>query len=136
MELRLERFPSKDEATIGTLYLAGIKFCYTLEDVVRPVGIKVKGKTAIPAGRYEIIITASTRFKRDMPLLLNVPDFKGIRIHSGNTAEDTEGCILVGMDKGESSIVRSREAFNKLFDILETAFSIDEKVWITIENPV
>jgi len=136
MELRLERLPSKNEATIGTLFLAGLKFCYTLEDVVRPAGVKVKGKTAIPSGRYEIIIDMSERFKRRMPLLLNIPDFEGVRIHSGNVSEDTEGCILVGMDKGESSIVRSREAFNKLFDILETAFSIDEKVWITIENPV
>ena len=83
------------DATTGELYVDGKFVCYTLEDAIRKE--KIKGVTAIPAGTYDVIINMSTRFKRLMPLLLNVPDFEGVRIHPGNTAEDTEGCIRVGL---------------------------------------
>jgi len=69
--------------------------CYTLEDAERPV--KIKGETAIPTGTYTVIVTMSPRFKKELPLILNVPNFSGVRFHGGNTEQDTEGCPLLGM---------------------------------------
>lgn len=86
MKLELYRkFLGKDY-TIGKLYINGDYFCDVLEDTVRPEGVKLYGKTAIPYGTYDIILTYSPRFKQKLPLLLNVPNFEGIRIHSGNYA--------------------------------------------------
>lgn len=130
MELLLTRFIFNEECTIGQLEIAGRFECWTLEDVVREV--KIYGKTAIPAGAYKIIINRSNRFKRDLPLLLNVPNFEGIRIHSGNTAGHTEGCILVGQIKGQYSIARSRAAFNQLFAKMKRAFDRKETIQIKI----
>ena len=79
--------------TLGKMYIDGVDMCYTLEDVVREE--KVYGETAIPAGRYRVDVTYSNRFQCDMPLVLDVPNFEGIRIHPGNTDKDTHGCILV-----------------------------------------
>ena len=79
----------------GVMIVDGKFFGYTLEDSVRPKGVKIKGITAIQAGEYDMILSVSARFKRKMPLLLNVPNFEGIRIHGGNSHEDTDGCILV-----------------------------------------
>src|SRR3989442_1816583 len=97
MELRRKVFTSN--STIGELLINGKLECFTLEDRIRPPGVKVPGQTAIPEGSYEVIVTLSQRFKRDLPLLLNVPNFRGVRIHTGNTELDTEGCILVGAAK-------------------------------------
>ena len=69
--------------------------CYTLEDAERPV--KIKGETAIPTGTYTVIVTMSPRFKKELPLIMNVPNFSGVRFHGGNTEQDTEGCPLLGM---------------------------------------
>ena len=90
MELTLTRTDFTNDSTIGELSVNGKFECFTLEDKVRPV--KIKGMTAIPAGAYEVVINFSERFQRPLPLLLNVPNFDGIRIHAGNTAKDTEGC--------------------------------------------
>jgi len=106
--------------------------CFTLEDIVRPV--KIKNETAIPAGSYNVLITHSERFGRDMPLLENVPGYEGVRIHWGNTAKDTEGCILVGTTKDTDFIGHSRDEFASLFDKLKTAIGKGEKVTITITN--
>jgi dynactin complex subunit len=95
MLIEVKRFEFKDTHTIGKMYVDGVYECYTLEDVVRN-GTKVLGKTAIPTGEYKLIIDASVRFKQDMPHILNVPNFTGVRIHSGNTSADTDGCILLG----------------------------------------
>ena len=101
------------------MYVDGIYECYTLEDVVRN-GTKVLGKTAIPTGEYKLIIDASVRFKQDMPHILNVPDFTGVRIHSGNTSADTDGCILLGTTwAGKDFIGNSKIAYKKLFDKLK-----------------
>ena len=89
MELSLKRLWLSETTTVGTLAIDGTFECYTLEDKVREK--KIKGITAIPAGRYKVIITESPRFKRPLPLQLNVPGFEGVRIHPGNDAGDTEG---------------------------------------------
>lgn len=131
MLLTLSRDQSSDNCTLGALDVDGTFFCFTLEDVCRPAGVKIPGQTAIPPGRYEIIINWSNRFKQFLPLLLNVPYFIGIRIHSGNTAAHTEGCLLVGRTKTVNSIGQSRAAFNALFKKLSVA-SKREKIHIHI----
>tara|TARA_R110000787_G_C13056662_1_gene407239 strand:+ start:55 stop:480 length:426 start_codon:yes stop_codon:yes gene_type:complete len=84
-----------DRNIIGDLFIDGVFFCHTLEDEKRADNVKVYGKTAIPAMTYKVKVTYSPRFKRNMPLLLDVPMFKGIRIHGGNDSTNTLGCILV-----------------------------------------
>lgn len=116
MKLSVIRKSRSDDFTLGELSIDGQFFCYTVEDKVRPVGEKVFGKTAIPAGTYKVIINMSNHFKKEMPLLLNVPGFEGVRIHSGNTADDSEGCIIIGMVKTENGVGMSRVAFTKLMD--------------------
>jgi hypothetical protein len=127
--LCLERMVFTDESTIGELYIDGDFFCYTLEDTCRRN--KVPGKTAIPAGHYEIIVTQSVRFNRPMPLLLDVPNYEGIRIHTGNTALDTDGCILVGLRQGENVIYDSRKTFDLLFPEIEKRLA-KGKLYISI----
>jgi hypothetical protein len=131
----IRRVPSKNGATIGKLYINRAFFCDTLEDEVRAKFIKVPGATAIPAGEYIVILDWSSRFKREMPRLLYVSMFEGVRIHAGNTAADTEGCILVGLrdsDHGDT-ILHSRDTFNQLFDRLKAAFQ-KETICISIRN--
>ena len=119
MLIEVKRFEFKDTHTVGKMYVNGVYECYTLEDAVRN-GTKVLGKTAIPIGTYKLIIDASTRFKQDMPHILNVPDFTGVRIHAGNTSADTDGCILVGSSwTGKDFIGNSKIAYKKFFDKLK-----------------
>lgn len=137
MKLKLIRNPTNDTCTIGTLFVEAAFECFTLEDVVREhPGVqldlwKVPGKTAIPRGTYDVIIDMSARFKRELPRLLNVPGFSGVRIHPGNTAADTEGCILLGLSQAPNWIGQSRLAFDRLFTKLERAY--ERKELITIE---
>ena len=93
---------------------------------------KVYGETAIPTGIYRVIISYSNRFKKQMPLLLNVPGFAGIRIHTGNTEKDSLGCILVGKNKAVGKVLESRDTYNKLFSILQKADK-KEAIKITIK---
>ncbi len=120
-----------DISTIGNLFIENEYFCFTLEDVVREPGIKIPGKTAIPYGRYEVIIDQSKRFGRAMPHILDVPMFEGIRIHAGNKSEDVEGCIAVGFTRDKDFIGRSVLAFNQFFDQLYEGL-IKDKAFITI----
>lgn len=114
MNLRLERFEYGPDYTIGRLYIDNQYFCYTLEDKVRKV--KVPKETAIPAGKYKVVVDESSRFGREMPHILDVPNFEGVRIHSGNTKEDTEGCILLGNTwNGVGFVGQSRQAFEEFF---------------------
>ena len=121
MLIKVKRFDFKDTYTAGRMYIDDVYFCYTLEDTVRQ-GAKVYGKTAIPNGTYNLIINYSNRFARDLPLLQNVPNFTGVRIHAGNTSKDTEGCILLGKTyAGKDFIGSSRSAFNDFFTKLKQA---------------
>lgn len=142
MELKLVRKNFTQVSTIGELFIDGKFECFILEDIDRGLdqrmetgtikSIKVYGKTAIPKGRYEIAITYSNRFKKKLPLLLDVKGFEGIRIHPGNTAADTEGCLLPGTMAGENRVLNSRVAFDNLLHQLESKIN-QEKVFITVE---
>jgi hypothetical protein len=130
MEIKVIRKVFTGESTIGEMSINGTFFCYTLEDVVR-TGEKVYGKTAIPKGKYEVIVNYSNRFKQLMPLLLSVPNFEGIRIHTGNKSEDTHGCLLLGEVKGVNFIGQSKVAYGKFMAKLKTAGK-SEKIFIEI----
>jgi hypothetical protein len=138
VRIKLQRTWRGARCTIGTVYVDGKTECFSLEDVVRekdgvPVSEwKVPGETAIPEGIYGVVITPSARFKRDLPLLQNVPGFEGIRIHAGNGPDDTEGCILVGMAKTPESVTHSKQAFDALFKKIREALDAGEKVTLEI----
>lgn len=138
MILRLIREPTRDGATLGSLYLNGHWECWTLEDALReqlgqPVADwKAPGVTAIPAGRYRVTVEPSPRFQRPLPRLHDVPGFSGILIHPGNDHEDTEGCLLVGRDRHQARVLQSKVAFEALYQQLRVA---EGDIWIEIENP-
>ena len=138
MRLSLQRQPSVNDATIGALYVNGTFQCFTLEDQVRELpGVpveqwKIPGKTAIPASEYRVTVDFSNRFQRNMLHILDVPGFDGIRIHAGNTAADTEGCILVGQTKSGESIGNSRDALKELQPVIEAALAAGEEVRIQV----
>lgn len=129
MRIELVRIAFKDTYTIGKLYVDGKYFSDVLEDKDRGLDSsmteseilknKVKGQTAIPTGHYVINITYSPKYKRMMPLLLDVKGFSGIRIHSGNTAKDTEGCLIVGKNKKVGMVLESRDTYKRLFKMME-----------------
>ena len=142
MQLTLIRRPSAKGATIGQLYIDGKAECFMLEDVVRPAAApKVFGQTAIPAGTYAVIVNRSSRFSaragKDvfLPLLIGVPGYEGVRIHSGNVSADTEGCLLPGITVGPdgASVQSSRIAFGLLFTKIQVALAQHEAVKITIK---
>ena len=122
MKIEIKRLHKTENSTIGELTIDGKFECYTLEDKERD--IKIKGETAISKGTYKVIINQSNRFKRLLPLLLNVNDFEGVRIHSGNSNHDTEGCILVGKTYSIDYIGQSRKAFDSLFLKMQNAKEI------------
>ena len=134
MILTLDRKYKLPTYTIGKLYIDGEYFCDTLEDRDRGLTdgmtvseiskIKIKNETAIPTGTYKVTITYSNRFKKNMPLINDVKGFEGIRIHSGNTNQDTEGCILVGFNKVKGNVINSRDTYNKLFSVLSKSNNI------------
>lgn len=150
MELRLKRIARRETYTIGRLYVDGERFCDTIEDKDRglsqklPVSLNIakkkKGVTAIPAGRYRITLdVVSPRFSKKsayqfcggrLPRLVNVPAFDGVLIHIGNTAKDTEGCILVGQNKEVGKVLNSTATFRQLYERLQTS---KDYIYITIE---
>ena len=148
MELILERIAKRKTYTIGRLsileevideYSTGTAeryFCDTLEPTWRDYkngAYKVKGRSAIPEGRYAVVISFSPKFKQWLPILLGVPKFDGIRIHAGNTAADTEGCILVGKNRLVGQVLDSRIWLHRLKQKIVEAKSRGEPVWITIK---
>lgn len=132
MEILLRRRLSADGCTLGDLFIDGHFECMTLEDIVRD-GPKVAHETAIPAGRYQVLITRSKRFRRLLPILCDVPGFEGIRIHAGNVAADTSGCILVGSGRQSGTLGGSRSALSALQSQMAKALAKGDEVWITIE---
>lgn len=140
MKLFLKRVDGNDKRTFGKLYVNSDEECYTLEDPVRNLGPNGEGKilheTAIPAGEYNVVITMSERFGRLLPLLENVLFFTGIRIHPGNTTENTWGCILVGTTIMNDELKRgtSKIAFDRLFTKLSDALVRGEKISILITD--
>jgi hypothetical protein len=131
MKLEVVRSQCGAVCTIGELLVNGEHECFTLEDVVRPPDApKVFGETAIPYGIYSVVITYSPHFQRDLPLLVGVPQFEGVRIHPGNTAADTEGCLLVGVGRGNATITGSRVAFEALYPKIKGALDMGEEVTI------
>lgn len=150
MDIQLHRIDSTETSTYSTMEIDGKFICNTLEDVVRelpktcpntPKGIacncaeKVYGKTAIPAGTYKVILSYSNRFKRILPEICNVPHFLGIRIHTGNSSKDTEGCIIPGTWDGKNKdwVSSSTIAFNKIMELLQAATDRKEEITITIK---
>ena len=140
MKLLLKRDTFYPAVTLGTLTCGPAVF-QTLEDVVREVpgepveNWKVQGQTAIPVGDYKLIIDFSQKFQHEMPHVLDVPGFTGIRIHKGNAPEDTEGCILVGMSRGADNCIHSSKiAFDHLFELLEEAYDLGKELSISVEG--
>lgn len=137
LQLNVDRVDLGDNHTGGRLYVDGEYFCDTIEDKDRRLedgGEKIFGETCIPRGIYEVIIDHSPHFGEDLPHILNVPQFSGVRIHSGNTDKDTEGCILVG-EKGTQHgdwISNSRATFAKLFKKIQTAIDEGRKIILEI----
>lgn len=130
MKLRLERGASAHGATIGQLFVDGAEECWILEDEVRAV--KIPGQTAIPAGTYNVIVTMSARFGRELPLLEDVPNFSGIRIHPGNSPADTEGCLLPGRTRTDRTVGESKVAFGALFSKIQQGLNDGDTVTIEI----
>ena len=126
MELLVVRYHRKPNYTIGKMFINGEYFCDTLEDTDRGLANtmplsqiqaeKRKGTTAIPTGRYLMELTVSPRFGRTLPILIGVKGFDGIRIHRGNSHEDTEGCILVGENKAVGKVLNSANTEQQLMD--------------------
>ena len=144
----MERIAKRKAYTIGRLsirqqvddeYLAGYEnkyFCDTLEPTWRDYehgAYKVKGRSAIPEGRYAVVISYSPKFRQWLPILLGVPKFEGIRIHAGNTAKDTEGCILVGKNREVGKVLDSRKWLYELKQKIVEAKDRGEAVWLTIK---
>jgi hypothetical protein len=146
MELSLKRNIRTPQSTIGVLSKVNANghnetLCFILEDVDRGLkqsmqvseilAKKVKTKTAIPAGRYEVVVSFSNHFQKKLPEILNVKGYEGVRIHSGNTAADTEGCLITGQNHGVDIVTDSRNAFGYVFGLITGALKT-EKVFITI----
>ena len=146
MKLKLITKYQGPNYTIGDLLINDIFFCNTLEDTIRPLidlnkdgdyddkgEGKIYGKTAIPRGIYKVILSYSSRFKRILPLLLNVIGFEGIRIHSGNTAVDTHGCILVGLNNVKGKVTGSRVKELALVKLMQDAIAKGEQLTIEVK---
>ena len=133
MEIKLVREVFTETSTIGSLYINGVFECFTLEDKDRKLesgGQKVYAKTAIPRGKYNVVNSFSNRFQKYLPEIQNVPQFAGIRIHPGNTADHSEGCILLGSTKAKDFIGNSKVAFAAFFKKIQ---AVEKKEKITIE---
>lgn len=141
MKITLIRIANKPTYCIGKLYIDGVYECDTIEDVDRGLDDsmnvdeilkkKIKGQTAIPTGTYNIEITYSPKYKKLMPLLINVKGYSGIRIHSGNTSKDSEGCLLVGKNTKVGMVTDSRNTYQHLFSKLQKA---KDKIIIDVQR--
>lgn len=143
MKISVMRSPSQGGATIGKLFIDGAFKCHTLEDEIREVegepveAWKIKGETAIPTGTYRVTLEYSNRFGPDTLSVHDVPGFQYIRMHAGNTSADTEGCLLLGLQAGEASLIggTSRPAVELVKGLVRAAIQRGEPVTIDISNP-
>ncbi len=140
MEIKVVRDTFSLRSTTSKCYVDGLHRGFILEDHCRQPdpavwspAFKVSGNTAIPYGRYQVVVTFSERFRRPLPLLLGVPDYTGIRIHTGNCDQNTDGCLLPGLDRRPDWVTESHRAFGLLFIEIEAALR-KEKVWLTLER--
>ena len=143
MRITVQRRFLCETYTIGTMFINGDYFCDTLEDKVRDLNKdgdlldegeeKVYAETAIPYGKYRVILTYSPKFKRELPLLLNVKHFEGIRIHRGNDQSHSSGCLLVGENKVKGKVINSTQYEVELVKRMKEAISHNEEIWIIIE---
>ncbi|MBQ5937799.1 MAG: hypothetical protein IJL50_08170 [Bacteroidaceae bacterium] len=140
MELTLTRIAKRKKYTIGRLSVDGEGFCDTLEPTWRDYAhgaYKIKGRSAIPEGRYAVVISYSPKFRAWLPILLGGPEFnkrwQGIRIHAGNSAKDTQGCILVGENKQVGRVLNSRKWLYELKHCIVEAKARGEPVWLTVK---
>ena len=135
MKLVLDRLWRTETKTLGCLYREGHYECFSLEDIVRPIGEKIYGATAIPTGTYKIVLVDSPKFGPDTPSLELVPGFDFIRIHAGTDEDDTVGCILVGDKLAEDFTLRdSRIARDRLRKLIKAAIGRKEEVSIEVKN--
>lgn len=142
MEIQLIRKYRKTNYTIGQLFINGQYFSDTLEDTDRGLKdsmnleeikrIKVFGNTCIPYGTYKVSITYSPKFKKNLPLINNVKGFEGIRIHSGNTSYDTQGCVLLGFNKVKGKVINSKDTVDKFINLVQKAIDTGEQAIIHI----
>jgi hypothetical protein len=132
MHVTVQRQALKDDRTLGELLIDGQHFCWTLEDAVRET--KLPGITAIPAGVYEVIVNFSARFSRPLPLLLGVPNFTAVRLHAGNGPDNTEGCILIGLEHDDERIWNCSGAVSELTFRIRNATTTG-KVFIEVLDP-
>lgn len=134
MELKIMRQLRAVSASLGELYIDGVPYCYTLEDPVRPPGVKVDRNTAIPPGRYRVTLTFSNRFQRILPELSDVPMFTGVRLHGGNTSADTEGCPLLGAKKDEANlrVYQCAAVVDGVVKKIDAAEKRSEEVWCEV----
>lgn len=136
MELVLERNHFADDFTLGALYGIAKRLAYSCEDAVRGDGDaktvekwKIPGKSAIPYGRYRLIISFSQRFQKHLPMLLDVPGFSGVRMHGGNTSADTEGCILLGLSIRQNGVGNCKPAVDMIIKLIQDSAT---EVWLTV----
>ena len=139
MIITVHRDICRPDFTLSMWFVDSKFLCFGLEDTDRHLetvpDAKVAGKTAIPRGQYGLIISYSPRFKRDLPLLTGVPGFSGVRIHTGNRPEDTEGCLLPGLtrDTEAGSVGSSKLAFAKVMMAIKEAQAMDEQITVVIK---
>lgn len=150
MEITIDRRWKRDNYTISRVFVDGERWgdgshwCSALEDTDRGLhnGMrqseitrrKIYGKTAIPGGMYDVIITHSPRFGKPLPLVVGVPGFSGVRIHPGNTAEDTDGCILLGENSVKGKVMNSRYWCMRMQTLIKKALDRGEKVTLLVKR--
>lgn len=142
MRIEVKRLYKKPAYTVGKLYIDGVYQCDTIEDRDRGLSqdddlrfidkVKIYGETAIPAGDYPVIVSYSPKFGKNLPLLEHVPCFSGVRIHSGNTAKDSLGCIILGENKKVGQVINSRATCARVLPLIEAAYKKGERISIEI----
>ena len=135
LELKLVRLMMGAASTLGKFYIDGKYYGVTCEDKDRELeagGVKIAKQTAIPRGRYRVAVTFSNRFQKMLPLLEDVPGFTGVRIHGGNRAEDSEGCVLAGRVRIQDGIAQCKDTVEAIIDLIDDAEDRGEESYLEI----